>query len=344
MKAAIIGATGYGGAELIRLLNDHDHVSNITVYSSSKAGESLSGLFPHLAGSGMNPVLQKIEPQKIEADVVFLATPSGVSAKLTPQLIQEGLTVIDLSGDFRIKNSADYEKWYNKPAPDSAFLDEAVYGLTEWEKENVRSANLIANPGCYPTAVLLALGPLLKNGLIDPRRIIVDAKSGVSGAGRGTSLTAHFGEMSENFKAYKVNRHQHIPEIEQQLSKWDGSTGPISFTTHLVPMVRGILSTIYVELNKGLTEKDVSGIYMDEYAGEPFVRIRDPEDVPATKEVRGSNFCDIGFSVDPRTGRTTIVSAIDNLVKGAAGQAVHNMNVRFGFDEKTGLKQVPVYP
>ncbi len=344
MKAAIIGATGYGGAELIRLLNDHDHVSEITVYSSSKAGESLSGLFPHLAGAGLNPVLKKIEPQNMEADVVFLATPSGVSTNLTPQLIQAGQTVIDLSGDFRIKKPADYEKWYNKAAPDPAFLEKSVYGLTEWERENVLSANLIANPGCYPTSVLLALGPLLKKRVIDPGRIIIDAKSGVSGAGRGTSLTAHFGEMSENFKAYKVNRHQHIPEIEQQLSKWDSSTGPISFTTHLVPMVRGILSTIYVDLNDGQNEKDLSAIYMDEYADEPFVRIRKPDDMPATKEVRGSNFCDIGFAVDSRTGRATIVSAIDNLVKGAAGQAVHNMNVRFGFDEKAGLNHLPVYP
>ncbi|CAM2935695.1 N-acetyl-gamma-glutamyl-phosphate reductase [Paenibacillus sediminis] len=345
IRAAIVGSTGYGGVELIRFLLEHPNVEITSVISSSSSGERVAAGYPHL-NEIMTQNLDGIDIAQIagNADVVFTATPSGVSSKLVPQLLDAGLKVIDLSGDFRLKSSSSYEQWYKKEAPQPEYLEQAVYGLSEIYGEEVARKTFIANPGCYPTATLLGLIPLLSAGWIDHRTIIIDAKSGVSGAGRGTSLLIHYSEMNENFKAYKVNRHQHIPEIEQTLSEALGEDVTVTFTTHLVPMTRGIMTTMYATLTGAYTEEDLIQLYRQYYEGRPFVRIRDAGGWPATKEVYGSNYCDIGFAVDQRTGRVTIISVIDNLVKGAAGQAIQNLNLMMGWDESVGLTRTPVYP
>ncbi len=345
MKAAIVGSTGYGGVELIRFLLNHPNVEITSVISSSNAGESITEGFPHLSEllvqrlDGVDPALIKSK-----ADVVFTATPSGVSGKLVPQLLAEGLKVIDLSGDFRIKDAAVYEEWYKHDAPPAGLLEQAVYGLCEENGAQVKGLDFVSNPGCYPTATLLGLLPAVKEGWIDPGSIIIDAKSGVSGAGRGTSLMTHYAEINENMKVYKVNKHQHIPEIEQGLSIAAGSPVTVTFTTHLVPMTRGIMSTMYAKLTGSRSEQELVDLYRHYYEGRPFVRVREPGKFPATKEVFGSNYCDIGFAVDARTGRLTIVSVIDNVVKGAAGQAIQNLNLMMGWEETTGLQLSPVYP
>ncbi|GGA43573.1 N-acetyl-gamma-glutamyl-phosphate reductase [Paenibacillus physcomitrellae] len=345
VKAAIVGSTGYGGVELIRFLLNHPNVEITSVISSSNAGESITEGFPHLSEllvqrlDGVDPALIKSK-----ADVVFTATPSGVSGKLVPQLLAEGLKVIDLSGDFRIKDAAVYEEWYKHDAPPAGLLEQAVYGLCEENGAQVKGLDFVSNPGCYPTATLLGLLPAVKEGWIDPGSIIIDAKSGVSGAGRGTSLMTHYAEINENMKVYKVNKHQHIPEIEQGLSIAAGSPVTVTFTTHLVPMTRGIMSTMYAKLTGSRSEQELVDLYRHYYEGRPFVRVREPGKFPATKEVFGSNYCDIGFAVDARTGRLTIVSVIDNVVKGAAGQAIQNLNLMMGWEETTGLQLSPVYP
>ncbi|WNQ11612.1 N-acetyl-gamma-glutamyl-phosphate reductase [Paenibacillus aurantius] len=345
IRAAIVGSTGYGGVELIRLLLQHPHVDITSVISSSTPGVPIANGFPHL-NEIVTDTLDAVDVPLIrsKADVVFLATPAGVAANLAPQLLEAGLKVIDISGDFRLKSGEVYEKWYkHKPAADE-YLAKAVYGLAEVYGEEVKGVDFISNPGCYPTATLLGLVPAVKAGWIDPATIIIDAKSGVSGAGRGLSLTNHFAEINENFLAYKVNKHQHIPEIEQVLSREAGQEVITTFTTHLVPMTRGIQSTIYATVKGKRSDEDFLELYREFYKGRPFVRIRPKGKVPGTKEVWGSNYCDIGFSVDDRTGRVTIVSVIDNVVKGAAGQAVQNLNLMMGWDEATGLAFTPVYP
>lgn len=345
VKVAIIGSTGYGGVELIRFLMGHSHVEIVSVISSSSAGEPIADGFPHLSEL-MVQNLDGVDPQEIaeKADVVFTATPSGVSSKLVPQLLEVGLRVIDLSGDFRIKDRSQYEAWYKHEAAEQKWLDKAIYGLCEINGDLALDSSFISNPGCFSTTSLLGLIPALDAGWIDPTSIIIDAKSGVSGAGRGTSLTTHYAEMNENMKVYKVNKHQHIPEIEQELSLAAGSPVTVTFTTHLVPMTRGIMSTMYVKLQGDYTEEGLISLYREFYAGRPFVRIREAGKWPATKEVFGSNYCDIGFSVDDRTGRVTIIAVTDNVVKGAAGQAIQNLNLMMGWDETTGLKLSPVYP
>ncbi|WP_216671634.1 N-acetyl-gamma-glutamyl-phosphate reductase [Saccharibacillus qingshengii] len=345
IKAAIVGATGYGGAELIRLLQAHPQVEVSCVLSSSSSGTPLSASFPHLTDI-VELELEQIEPAKIKAkaDVVFLATPAGVSAELTPKLLEQGLKVIDLSGDLRLKDGAVYEKWYKRPPASEEVLAQAVYGLSEVYGESVVGRAAISNPGCFPTATLLGLIPAVKAGWIDPATIIIDAKTGVSGAGRGTGLGTHYSEINESVKAYKVNAHQHIPEIEQVLGETAGQEVVVTFTTHLIPMTRGILSTMYASVNEKRSTQEFIDLYRTFYAGRPFVRIRDNGVMPATKEVSGSNYCDIGFSADERTGRVTIVSVIDNMVKGAAGQAIQNLNLMMGWDEATGLHFVPMYP
>lgn len=345
VRAAIVGSTGYGGVELIRLLQQHPKVEITSVISSSSAGTPLEEGFPHLTGIIARP-LDGVVPEEIasRADVVFTATPSGVSAKLVPGLLNAGLKVIDLSGDFRLKDGSEYETWYKHPAPDAAILDEAIYGLCEIYGDKAAGARFISNPGCYPTATLLGLIPAVAEGWIRPESLIIDAKSGVSGAGRGTSLTVHYAEINENFKAYKVNRHQHIPEIEQVLTDAAGRKVTVTFTTQLVPMTRGIMSTMYAEMTGEYTEEDFIQLYRKYYAGRPFVRIRNAGIWPATKEVSGSNYCDVGFAADARTGRITIFSVIDNVVKGAAGQAIQNLNLMHGWEETLGLGFTPVYP
>ncbi len=344
MKAAIIGATGYGGAELIRILHQHQVVNEYAVYSSSQAGIDISESYPHLQKIA-NQELQTIDIEKItkDVDIVFMATPSGISSKLTPGFVELGAKVIDLSGDLRLE-AAVYEKWYHKTPAPTEVLAKAVYGLTELNREQVKDASLIANPGCYPTATTLGLFPLLKNIAIDHDSIIIDAKSGVSGAGRKASVGTSYCEVNENFKIYKVNEHQHIPEIEQMLKTANKQIGPIKFNTHLVPMTRGIMATIYCKPLNKITEQELREVYEQQYENDRFVRVRKVGEFPATKEVYGSNYCDIGITYDERTGWITIVSVIDNLMKGAAGQAVQNLNVMLGIDEGTGLLGLPIFP
>lgn len=345
VRAAIIGATGYGGVELIRLLLQHPNIEIASVISSSQAGASIAEGYPHL-NQILTDRLDEVDFAMIKskADVVFTATPHGVSTNLVPGLLETGLKVVDLSGDFRLKSGEVYEQWYGKQPADPAVVDRAVYGLSEVYGEQVQGATFVSNPGCYPTAATLGLVPALQAGWIDPKTIIVDAKSGVSGAGRGLSMTSHYSEVNENFFAYKVNRHQHTPEVEQVLSDVAGRDVTITFTTHLVPMTRGILCTMYATLAGSHTEADLRELYRQYYEGRRFIRVREAGQDPATKEVWGSNYCDIGFSVDERTGRATIISVIDNLVKGAAGQAIQNFNLMMGWDESLGLTMSPVYP
>ncbi|MEC1522509.1 N-acetyl-gamma-glutamyl-phosphate reductase [Neobacillus niacini] len=345
MKAAIIGGTGYGAIELIRLIQNHPHIEIGTVVSNSQSGTNFSDSYPHLSNI-VNLSLEKFDVEEIsrQNDIVFLATPSGVSSSLVPQLVDKGMKVIDLSGDFRLRSQNEYETWYKHSAPKEEYLSKAVYGLSEIYTEEIKNSALIANPGCYPTATTLGLLPILKAKAADENSIIIDAKSGVSGAGRGLSLTAHYAEINENLKAYKLGAHQHIPEIEQVLTDETGNPITVTFTTHLVPMSRGIMITSYVNLTEKISTNTVNDLYNKFYENHPFVRIRPAGTYPSTKEVSGSNYCDIGLHVDPRTNRLTIISVIDNLVKGAAGQAIQNANIMNDWDVRTGLTSIPMYP
>jgi N-acetyl-gamma-glutamyl-phosphate reductase len=346
LKAAIIGVTGYGGIELLRLLTNHPTIDVHSVHTSSQTGMKLSEVYPHVTNL-VNHSLEEIDIPKIanEVDVVFLSTPSGVSTTIVPELLKENVKIIDLSGDYRLKNPSSYEQWYKKPSALQADLDKATYGLPEWNKEEIKSSSFISNPGCYPTATVLGLAPLVKHKLIDEKSIVIDAKSGISGAGKSPSRTAHFSESNENFSIYKVNQHQHIPEIEQVIQDWNDSIPYVTFSTHLVPMTRGIMSTMYINRAVDtLTMDQLYELYKESYQDAPFVRIREKGTFPATKEVYGTNYCDIGLALDERTNRITVVSVIDNLVKGAAGQAIQNANIMFGLDENTGLHYVPLFP
>lgn len=344
MNVSIIGTTGYGGGELFRILHHHP-VFRIQSVHTTREEIPLYEEFPHLNGI-TNLRLTHIDPEEIakHSNIVFIAAPSGVSSKLVPAFIETGIQIIDLSGDLRLKDGELYRNWYKHEPVESNLLDTAVYGLSEWNKEKIIDAKLIANPGCYPTATLLGLAPVIKEKIIDPEFIIVDAKSGVSGAGRSVSKNLLFSEINENFRIYKVNEHQHIPEIQQQLNLWDSDISPITFNTHLLPITRGILATIYVKLKESMSTEHLIHLYKEQYLQNPFVRIRPYGNFPATKEVSGSNYCDIGLHHDVRTGRLTIVSVIDNLMKGAAGQAVQNANLMIGLSEKTGLEFIPMYP
>ena len=343
MKVGIIGATGYGGLELIRFLHNHQEVERIDLFTSSEEGVTFSSKFGHLVTIADTP-LQKIDYEALEKfDVVFTSTPSGVTSELLPPLIGKGPKLIDLSGDFRLKDGASYERWYGKKAAPTAAIEKSVYGLTEWNAKNIKDAPLIANPGCYPTAVLLSLLPLLKERLIDPAFLVVDAKSGISGAGNKPSQATHYSEVNDNFSIYKTNTHQHIPEIEQAISMFADVDTTISFNTHLVPMTRGILSTAYAPVMPGVTETQLVACLQETYASHPFVRIVTDASGLATNRVKGSNYCDILVKVDERTNRATIVSVIDNLVKGAAGQSIQNMNVQFDFPQMTSLDVVPFF-
>jgi len=345
IRAAIVGSTGYGGVELIRLLQSHPNVEVTSVISSSNPGTPIADGYPHLTEIRTD-LLDGIDTELIraKADVVFLATPHGVSMKLAPDLLAAGLKVIDLSGDYRLKDGDTYRQWYKHEPAAQADVDRAVYGLAEVYGDQVPTTDLISNPGCYTTTSLLGLYPAVKAGWIDPDSIIIDAKSGVSGAGRGLNLSAHYSEINENFKAYKLNKHQHTPEIEQVLSEAAGRPVITTFTTHLVPMTRGIMATMYATQTERRTTAQFVELYRQFYEGRRFVRIRPEGKWPATKEVWGTNYCDIGFAADERTGRITIISVTDNLVKGAAGQAIQNLNLRMGWDETLGLQFTPVYP
>ncbi|HHT7235510.1 MULTISPECIES: N-acetyl-gamma-glutamyl-phosphate reductase [Bacillus] len=345
MKVAIIGATGYGGIELIRLLEQHPYFSIASLHSFSQVGEFITNVYPHFRNVLVH-TLQEIDAEKIEkeAEIVFLATPAGVSAELTPKLLAVGLKVIDLSGDFRMIDPSSYEIWYKRPAAEAEILRKAVYGLSEWKRPEIQNANLIANPGCFATAALLAIAPLVRSGMIEEDSIIIDAKSGVSGAGKTPTTMTHFPELYDNLHIYKVNQHQHVPEIEQMLVEWNDKAKPITFSTHLIPISRGIMVTLYAKVKREIKMQQLQTLYEETYHNSAFIRIRSQGEFPSPKEVRGSNYCDIGMAYDERTERITVVSVIDNMMKGAAGQAVQNANLLAGLEETTGLQHMPLYP
>ncbi len=344
IKVAIAGASGYTGGELIRLLAGHPQVEISCLTARQNAGEEIAALFPSLR-ERIALVCEPTEPELIaaKADFVFTALPHQSAMDVVPQLLRAGLRVVDLSADYRLKDVAVYRQWYQEHTSPE-LLGEAVYGLPELFREEVGAARLIANPGCYPTSVALALAPLLKEGLIDPASVVVDSKSGTSGAGRSAKVDSLFCEVNEGFKAYGLPRHRHTPEIEQTLSRLAGREVVINFTPHLLPVNRGILSTCYAALKRPAATAKLLQVFADHYRDEPFVRVLPEGSLPNIAFVRGSNFCDLGLVSDPRTGRVIVVSAIDNLVKGAAGQAVQNMNLMLGFDETAGLTGLPVFP
>lgn len=344
IKVGIYGASGYTGQELLRILRNHPGVEVIAVTSRRYAGIPVSEVFPCLIGL-WDLRFENISPDEMahRADIVFLALPHGISMTAVPLFLKSGRKVIDLSADFRLRDSALYEQWYGHHSA-REFLAEAVYGIPELYRDTIAHARLVANPGCYPTSAILGLVPVLKAGWLDESSIIIDSKSGVSGAGREPQIGSLFCEVDGGFKPYKVTQHRHTPEIEQGLSDCAGKTVVISFTPHLLPVNRGILSTIYGNLNKGATAGELWDLYQDFYAQEKFVRMYPSGAFPNISAVRGSNFIDIGVTVDMRTKRAVIVSAIDNLIKGASGQAVQNMNLMCGFPEGAGLDIVPLYP
>lgn len=345
VKAGIIGSTGYAGAEIVRLLLQHKDVEIVWYgsrsYIDKKYYEVFRNMFRLVDAKCMDDDMETLADS---VDVIFTATPQGLCASLVNEEILNKVKIIDLSADFRIKDVSIYEQWYGMDHKSPQFIDEAVYGLCEINRDKVKDARLVANPGCYPTCTTLSIYPLLKEGLINPETIIVDAKSGTSGAGRGSKVNNLFCEVNENIKAYGVTTHRHTPEIEEQLSYAAGSDVMINFTPHLVPMNRGILITAYASLNKKVSYEEVKAVYDKYYRNEQFVRVLDKDVPPETRWVEGSNYVDVNFKIDERTNRIIMMGAMDNLIKGAAGQAVQNMNIMFGFEENEGLLQVPMFP
>ncbi len=343
IRAGILGATGYAGIETVRLLSLHPEVEIARVVSKSFAGKRLPDVYPSM-GHVVELALEELDEDDIAAscDVVFTALPHGASKTVIPALYEKGLKIIDLSGDFRYDSKEVYEQWYGEPHSAPELLEQSVYGLCELRRDTIKTTRLVGNPGCYTTCSILPLYPLLKAGVIEKTNIIIDAKSGVSGAGRSTSLDNSFCECTENMKAYKIATHRHTSEIEQELSRAAGSGILVSFTPHLIPLKRGILATCYANLKGAHTYEEILSLYQNFYKDEYFIRIMDGI-LPETNHVAGSNFCDIGFRIDERLNRIVVVSAIDNLIKGAAGQAVQNMNILFGLDEKTGLEMPAFY-
>ena len=344
MKVSVIGATGYAGAELLRLLYQHPQAEVVHITSESHTGEKIAALYPHLRGLYDMELesMKDIERIGKDSDFVFIGLPHGHAMEVGRALAGMPVRIIDLGADYRFSDTDVYEAWYHVPHTHQEA--ERVYGLAELYREQIKSAKIIGNAGCFTTASILALAPLAKQHLIDVNTIIVDAKSGVSGAGRGAKQANHFPELYDNFRAYNVAKHRHTPEIEQALTDLSGEQVLLNFTPHLVPMSRGILSTCYANLKEGITANLVSAAFEKLYGKEYFIRLLGEGAYPSTKEVRGSNFCDIAWHVDSRTGRVIVLSAIDNLVKGAAGQAVQNFNIACGFDERMGLDFVPLYP
>ena len=345
IKVGIIGATGYAGVEIVRLLQQHKDAEVVWYGSRSYIDKKYADVFANMFEIVDEKCLDdNIEELADKVDVIFTATPQGLCSSLVNEEILNKVKIIDLSADFRIKDVATYEKWYKIEHKSPEFIDEAVYGLCEINREKTKGARLIANPGCYTTCSILSIYPMVKEGLIDPKSIIIDAKSGTSGAGRGAKVPNLFCEVNENIKAYGVGTHRHTPEIEEQLGYAAGEEVLINFTPHLVPMQRGILVTAYANLKKEVTYEEVKAVYDKYYANEKFVRVLEKDVYPETKWVEGSNYVDIGFKIDPRTNRIIMMGAIDNLVKGAAGQAVQNMNLIFGLPESEGLDLVPMFP
>ena len=345
IKVGIIGATGYAGGELVRLLLGHKEAEIKWYGSRSYVDQKYAKVYQNMFQLVDDRCLDdNMEEMAKQVDVIITDTPQGLCASLVNDDILNKVKVIDLSADFRIKDAVVYEEWYGIEHKAKQYLDEAVYGLCEINREAVKKARLVANPGCYPTCSILSIYPLLKEGLIDPSTVIIDAKSGTSGAGRGAKVDNLFCEVNENIKAYGVASHRHTPEIEQELSLAAGEPMTISFTPHLVPMQRGILVTAYASLKKEVTWEEVKEVYDRYYDKERFVRVLDQDVCPQTRWVEGSNYVDVGFKIDPRTKRIIMMGAMDNLVKGAAGQAVQNMNLVFGLDEAEGLRMAPLFP
>ena len=350
VKAGIIGATGYAGNELVRLLMGHKDVEikwyGSRSYIDEKYAKVYQNMFEIVPDTWLDDNMEELASL---VDVIFTATPQGFLAGVLTEEILSKVKIIDLSADFRIKDVKTYEKWYKIEHKSPQFIEEAVYGLCEINRESIKGARLVANPGCYTTCSILTAYPLVKEGLIDPDTLIIDAKSGTSGAGRGAKLPNLFCEVNENMKAYGVTDHRHTPEIEEQLGYAAGKEITVNFTPHLVPMNRGILVTEYASLVKKAdgtlpTYEEVMSVYVKYYNYEKFVRVLDKNVCPQTKWVEGSNYVDVNFKIDERTGRIDMIGALDNLVKGAAGQAIQNMNLLFGFEESEGLKLVPMFP
>ena len=343
MKVGIINVTGYAGSELARILYRHPEVEIACVTGRSAAGEKLGDVFPHLADLDL-----EIEPELSGSlDLVFSALPHKASAEAVIPVLQEGVKVVDISADFRLKQADEYEEWYGVAHPDPTYLEEAVYGLTEMHRDDVADARLVANPGCYPTSAILGMAPAVEEGLIEPD-VIIDSKSGVSGGGRTLNLTNHYSEVNENVFAYGLGGHRHLPEITQELAPLTREKLDVTFLTHLIPMTRGILSSCYARSRPGRLEEGPAGVqqlrelYQDYYSGHPFVRVTAKP--PQTKQTLGNNLCLIYPTLDHRTGRVMVISCLDNLVKGAAGQAVQNMNLMCGFPEEESLDALAVYP
>lgn len=345
IKIAICGGSGYTGAELLRILLLHPEVEVTAVTSERSAGKRVTDLYPHLHKYA-HLVYENLEKEKVlkKADLFFMALPHGASQEAVDYFFKKGKKVIDLSADYRISDAAVYEEWYKTPHNYKTTLKKAVYGLPELYRKRIQKAKLVANPGCYPTSAILGLCPALKKGLLDINSITVDSKSGTSGAGRKADVAFSYCEVNEGFKAYGIGVHRHTPEIEQEISGIAGKSIKINFTPHLVPMDRGMISTIYGKLVKGVDTPGVLAAYKNFYAKEPFVNVLEEGRYPNAKNVRGSNYCEIGLKVNKRTDTLIIVSAIDNLVKGASGQAVQNMNIMMGFDETTGLEALGLFP
>lgn len=345
IKAGIIGSTGYAGQEIVRLLMGHKDAEIVWYgsrsYIDKKYYEVFGNMFQIVDAKCMDDNMEELAQK---ADVIFTATPQGLCASLVNESILEKTKIIDLSADFRIKDVNVYEKWYGIEHKSPQFIDEAVYGLCEINREKIKGARLIANPGCYTTCSILSFYPLMKEGLIDPKSVIIDAKSGTSGAGRGAKVNNLFCEVNENIKAYGVLTHRHTPEIEEQLGYAAGEDVTIIFTPHLVPMNRGILVTGYANLTKDVSYDEVRAAYDKYYAKERFVRVLDKDVCPETRWVEGSNYVDVNFKLDSRTNRVVVMGALDNIVKGAAGQAIQNMNLAFGLPETEGLELAPMFP
>lgn len=345
IKAGIIGSTGYAGAELVRLLLAHPEVEIVWYGSRSYVDKKYSSVYQNffklVDAKCMDDNMEELADS---VDVIFTATPQGLCANLVNDDILSKVKIIDLSADFRLKDVSVYEKWYGITHASPQYLPEAVYGLCEINRGDVKNARILANPGCYTTCSILTTLPLVSEFIIDANSLIIDAKSGTSGAGRGAKVNNLYCEVNESIKAYGVTNHRHTPEIEEQLSYACGQDVMINFTPHLVPMNRGILVTAYANLHEKVTYEDVKAVYEKYYGNEYFIRLLDKDVCPETRWVEGSNFVDIGFKIDERTGRIVMMGALDNLVKGAAGQAVQNMNIMFGLRENMGLELVPVFP
>ncbi len=345
IKVGIIGSTGYAGQELVRILLQHPEAEIVWYGSRSYIDKQYSEVFQNMFELVDAKCLDdNMDELAAKADVIFTATPQGLCASLVNEDVLSKVKIIDLSADFRIKDVTTYESWYGITYAAPQYIDEAVYGLVEINREKIKGARLLANPGCYPTCSILSIYPMIKEGIIVPETVIIDAKSGTSGAGRSAKVANLYCEVNENIKAYGVASHRHTPEIEEQLGYAAGKPVYLNFTPHLVPMNRGILVTAYATLAKQVTYEEVKAIYDTYYKDEYFVRVLNEGVCPETRWVEGSNFVDVNFKIDPRTNRLIMMGAMDNLVKGAAGQAVQNMNLMFGLPENTGLKLVPMFP